>query len=297
MLFLEINLIGDGKIEYEYTPSKPIHPTYDHTSIIGSDRYETAGKIADKLGSYDTAVLVNATSTMSDGLSAAGLAGKEDASILLVKKDSIPKATMDRLSKVKKVYIIGGENAISQKVVNQLKKNNVKVNVERLGGKTRVETSELVAKEIGSYKKTFIVNGFKGEADAMSASSVAAREEAPILLTNGKSSSTDRKSGVSYYVVGGKSVMNDSIVKKYKAERISGDDRYETNREMINEFYGASETLYFANGETLVDALTASTIAKDDGLVLVGRKSDNKILNKKNTIQVGGMKFDVDFEK
>ena len=279
------------------TPSKPIHPTYDHTSIIGSDRYETAGKIADKLGSYDTAVLVNATSTMSDGLSAAGLAGKEDAAILLVKKDSIPKATMDRLSKVKKVYIIGGENAISQKVVNQLKKNNVKVNVERLGGKTRVETSELVAKEIGSYKKAFVVNGFKGEADAMSASSVAAREEAPILLTNGKSSSTDRKSGVTYYVVGGKSVMNDSIVKKYKAERIAGDDRYETNREMVNEFYGASETLYFANGETLVDALTASTISKDDGLVLVGRKSDNKILNKKNTIQVGGMKFDVDFEK
>ena len=289
--------IGSGKIEYEYTPSKPIHPTYDHTSIIGSDRYETAGKIADKLGSYDTAVLVNATSTMSDGLSAAGLAGKEDAAILLVKKDSIPKATMDRLSKVKKVYIIGGENAISQKVVDQLKKNNVKVNVERLGGKTRVETSELVAKEIGSYKKAFVVNGFKGEADAMSASSVAAREEAPILLTNGKSSKEDRKSGVSYYVVGGKSVMNDSIVKKYKAERIAGDDRYETNREMINEFYGASETLYFANGETLVDALTASTIAKDDGLVLVGRKSDNKILNKKNTIQVGGMKFDVDFVK
>ena len=285
------------KVQTPSIPSKPIHPTYDHTSIIGSDRYETAGKIADKLGSYDTAVLVNATSTMSDGLSAAGLAGKEDAAILLVKKDSIPKATMDRLSKVKKVYIIGGENAISQKVVNQLNKNNVKVNVERLGGKTRVETSELVAKEIGSYKKAFVVNGFKGEADAMSASSVAAREEAPILLTNGKSSSTDRQSGVSYYVVGGKSVMNDSIVKKYKAERIAGDDRYETNREMINEFYGASETLYFANGETLVDALTASTISKDDGLVLVGRKSDNKILNKKNTIQVGGMKFDVDFEK
>ena len=285
------------KVDTPSIPSKPIKPTYDHTRIVGSDRYETAGKIADKLGSYDTAVLVNATSTMSDGLSAAGLAGKEDAAILLVKKDFIHKATMNRLSKVKKVYIIGGENAISQKVVNQLKKNNVKVNIERLGGKTRVETSELVAKEIGNYKKAFVVNGFKGEADAMSASSVAAREEAPILLTNGKSSSTDRQSGVSYYVVGGKSVMNDSIVKKYKAERIAGDDRYETNREMINEFYGASETLYFANGETLVDALTASTIAKDDGLVLVGRKSDNKILNKKNTIQVGGMKFDVDFEK
>ena len=294
------NPTGNGKVEYEYPPyypSIPSKPTYTHKEIIGSDRYDTAGKIADQLGSYDTAVLVNATSTMSDGLSAAGLAGKEDAAILLVKKDSIPKATMDRLKKVKKVYIIGGENAISQKVVNEITKNVAKVNVERLGGKTRVETSELVAKEIGNYKKAFVVNGFKGEADAMSASSVAAREEAPILLTNGKTSTHAKKSDVKYYVVGGKNVMNNAIADKYNAEIIAGDDRYETNREMVNEFYGASETLYFANGETLVDALTASTIAKDDGLVLVGRKSDNKILNRKNTIQVGGMNFDVDFEK
>lgn len=47
----------------------------------------------------------------------------------------------------------------------------------------------------------------------------------------------------------------------------------------------------------LAFVLVASTIAKDDGLVLVGRKSDNKILNRRNTIQVGGMNFDVDFEK
>ncbi len=286
---------GSNKPSIPSIPSKPIRPTYDHTSIIGSDRYETAGKIADELGSYDTAVLVNATSTMSDGLSAAGLAGKEDATILLVKKDSIPKATMDRLKKVKKVYIIGGENAISTKVANEITAAGVKV--ERIGGKTRVETSELVAKKLGNYKKAFVVNGFKGEADAMSASAVAAREEAPILLTNGKTSTHAKKSSVSYYVVGGNTVVDKSIATKYNAEVLDGDDRYETNREVINEFYGASETLYFANGETLVDALTASTIAKDDGLVLVGRKSDNKILNRKNTIQVGGMNFNVDFEK
>ena len=232
---------------------------------------------------------------MSDGLSAAGLAGKEDATILLVKKDSIPKATMDRLKKVKKVYIIGGENAISTKVANEITAAGVKV--ERIGGKTRVETSELVAKKLGNYKKAFVVNGFKGEADAMSASAVAAREEAPILLTNGKTSTHAKKSGVEYYVVGGNTVVDKSIATKYNAEVLAGDDRYETNREVVNEFYGASETLYFANGETLVDALTASTIAKDDGLVLVGRKSDNKILNRKNTIQVGGMNFNVDFEK
>ena len=286
----------DSKLEHlSNEPGKPIKPVYDHTSIIGFDRYDTAAKIADKLGSYDNVVLVNATSTMSDGLSASGLAGKENGAILLTKKDSIPKVTMDRLKKVKKVYIIGGENAISAKVANEITAARIKV--ERIGGKTRVETSELVAKKLGNYKKAFVVNGFKGEADAMSASAVAAKNGAPILLTNGKTSTHAKKSGVSYYVVGGNNVVNKSIANKYNAEVLAGDDRYETNREVINEFYGESETLYFANGETLVDALTASTLSKDDGLVLVGRKSDNKILNKKNTIQVGGIKFDVNFKK
>ena len=275
-------------------PSKPSKPTYTHEKIEGLDRYETAAKIADKLGSYDTAVLVNATSTMSDGLSAAGLAGKEDAAILLVKKDSIPKATMDRIKKVKKVYIVGGESAISAKVANEITAAGVKV--ERLGGKTRVETSELVAKEIGNYSNAFVVNGFKGEADAMSASSIAARYEAPILLTNGKTSTHAKKSGVEYYVVGGTSVVNKSIADKYNAKVLAGLDRYATNREVIDEFYSGSDKLYLANGETLVDALTASTIAKNHGIVLVNKKSDNSVLKDKNTVQIGGMNFDIDFE-
>ena len=269
---------------------------YTHEKIEGLDRYETAAKVADELGSYENVVLVNASSTMSDGLSASGLAGKEDAAILLVKKDSIPKATMDRLKKVKKVYIIGGENAISQKVYNEITKNVPNIKVERIGGKTRVETSELVAKKIGNYSNAFVVNGFKGEADAMSASSIAARYEAPILLTNGKNSTHDKKTGVSYYVVGGNSVVNNEVVKKYNAKRLAGDDRYETNREVIDEFYSGSDKLYIANGETLVDALTASTIAKNNGIVLVNKKADKSILKDKNTVQVGGMDFEIDFE-
>ena len=276
------------------TPSKPSKPVYTHKEVIGANRYETAAKVADELGSYDKVVLVNATSTMSDGLAASGLAGKENGAILLTKKDSIPKATMDRIKKVKKVYIIGGENAISQKVANQITAANIKV--ERIGGKNRVETSELVAEKLGNYSNAFIVNGFKGEADAMSASAIAARYEAPILLTNGKTSTHAKKSGVEYYVVGGTSVVNKSIADKYNAERLAGKDRYATNREVIDEFYSGSDKLYLANGETLVDALTASTIAKNYGIVLVNKKSDNSVLKDKNTVQIGGMNFDIDFE-
>ena len=146
---------GNGKVEYVYAPSKPIKPVYDHTKIVGSDRYDTAAKIADKLGSYDNVVLVNAESSMSDGLSASGLAGKENGAILLTKKDSIPKVTMDRIKKVKKVYIIGGEAAISQIVYDEITKNVPNVKVERLGGKDRVETSEIVAKNLETTQMHF----------------------------------------------------------------------------------------------------------------------------------------------
>ena len=272
-----------------------ITPTYTHKEIIGSDRYDTAARIADQLGSYDTVVLVNATSTMSDGLSASGLAGKENGAILLVKKDSIPKVTMDRIKKVKKVYIIGGESAISAKVANEITAANIKV--ERLGGKTRVETSKIVAEKLGNYKDAFVVNGFKGEADAMSASAVAAKNKAPILLTNGKESTHDKKTGVKYYVIGGNNVVDKSIADKYSAEVLAGKDRYATNREVIDEFYSGSDKLYLANGDKLVDALTASPLAKKDGIVLVNEKSDKSILKGKNTVQVGGMDFEIKFEK
>lgn len=202
---------------------------------------------------------------------------------------------MDRIKKVKKVYIIGGEAAISAKVANEITAAGIKV--ERLGGKDRVETSEIVAKKLGNYSDAFVVNGFKGEADAMSASAIAAKKGAPILLTNGKTSTHSKKSGVEYYVIGGDNVVDKSIADKYNAEVLAGKDRYATNKEVINEFYSGSDKVYIANGDKLVDALTASPLAKKDGIVLVNEKSDKSILKGKNTVQVGGMDFKIEFEK
>lgn len=263
--------------------------SYQESDIIGKDRYETAGIIADRSSVHDTVILVNANEALSDGLSAAALSGKLNAPILLTKKDSIPKATMDRLDRVSNVYIIGGENAISKKVEEQLKGKKI----TRIGGKDRIETSMKIAEKIGNYDEAFIVNGYTGEADAMSASAVAAREVAPIILTNGKTSNYAKKSGVEYYAVGGKAVLDDKIVSKYDAERFGGDDRYETNRLIINEFYKYSSKYYFTKGEPLVDALTVSLHAKDNGVVLVSKKSDNSILKGKDIVQVGGMPFSI----
>lgn len=275
---------------YPIYPPTPSEPT--KTEIIGSDRYETSAKIADKMGYYDTAILVNGDKSLSDGLSASSLAGKEKAPILLVKQNTIPKETLTRALKAKKIYIIGGTAAISKDVEKQLAGKEI----VRVDGKNRVETSEKVAKLVGNYDEAFIVNGNTGEADAISVSSVAAKNQAPILLTNGKTSTHSKKTGVEYYVVGGDAVVSDSIVSKFDAERISGSNRYETNRAVIKEFYPNKKKYYYTKGDLLVDALAVSPLSKDNGVVLVSPKSDNSILKDKDLVQVGGMDFEINLK-
>ena len=289
----------DNNFEVTEKPAPPVYPIYPptpsepiKTEIIGTNRYETAVKIADEMGYYDTAILVNGDKSLSDGLSASSLAGKEKAPILLVKQNTIPRETLTRALKAKKVYIIGGTSAISKDVEKQLSGKEI----VRIDGKNRVETSEKVAKLVGNYDEAFIVNGNTGEADAISVASVAAKNHAPILLTNGKSSTHSKKSGVDYYVVGGNAVVSDSLVSKFDAERISGSDRYETNRAVIEEFYPNENKYYYTKGDLLVDALAVSPLSKDNGVVLVSPKSDNSILKDKDLVQVGGMDFEINLK-
>ena len=256
-----------------------------HSTIAGQDRFETASKIADLQGSYSTAILVNGLS-LSDGLSASSLSKKYNAPILLVKEHSVPKVTMDSLKGVNKVFIIGGKNVISAGVEEQLKHEGMAV--ERLAGSNRVKTSIAVAREVGNYDEAFVVNGYKGEADAMSVAPVAAKKGAPILITDGKTAPTFRDSDINYYSVGGEAVVSSGLSNYYKATRIAGSNRYKTNKAVINRFYPNTDKLYVANGETLVDALTVAPLAKYNGVVLTSKNSDKAILEGKELVSVGG---------
>lgn len=247
-------------------------------TIQGSNRYETAGLIADRL-EYTTAILVNSDSSLADGLSASGLAGVTDAPILLTQKDKIPNATMERLDKVEKIYIIGGTNSISSKVESSLKSNGI--TVKRISGADRIKTSYNVANEVKSIKdidKVIFTNGFKGEPDAMSVSPVAARDGAPIILTDGSTTTFDATS-LESYVIGGSNSMSDALVNKTKSTRIGGINRFDTNKLIINKFYTETGEFYITKSDVLVDALTGSTIAKETPIVLVNTMSDKSILN------------------
>lgn len=252
-------------------------------TAAGADRYETAAEVSRKgfatLTNEKAIVLVTgAQDKLVDGLTATPLAaalnGGDGAPVLLTGNDKIAQPVLDEIERLKaeKVYIVGG--AISEEVEKELK-TVYGMEVERVSGDDRYETSLEVANKMlevnataendskaiedGKFTSVFVVGG-KGEADALSAGSVAANLNAPILLTQADKLNTgvkhfldkgtnDVDGDTKTYVVGGTSSVSEAtynqvldIQGKDKIKRLSGAGRQETNAAVIEEFYTGKTT-------------------------------------------------------
>lgn len=249
--------------------------------VAGKNRYETAALISDKLN-YSKAILVNGMSLV-DGLSASGLSGTLDAPILLTEANNIPDSTLKRIEKVKTIYLVGGEGVISKNIEDKLKK--LGKTIIRLGGKDRFLTSYSVGNEIEKIKhidEIYYVNGLIGEADAMSIAPVAAKKGNPVILTDGKT--TEYKKNVKSYSIGGIGVLNGSFDKF--SERLSGKNRFETNKNVINKFFPNKTHVNLSKSTELIDALTASALKEP--VVLIDNTSDKSVIAGSKSLTVFG---------
>lgn len=242
--------------------------------LSGNDRYQTAVAIA-KSGWTTSDVAVLATGeNYADALCAASLAKKNDAPILLTpsaKLDGNVKKALTDL-KVKKVIIVGGVKAVSQDIENEIK-SMPNMQIQRIYGNSRFDTSVEIAKELGTFTEAALANAY-GFADALSISSVAAIKGMPILLTEKDTVPTAVKnfiSGKKVYAIGGTAVISDAAANSVNAERVQGSTRYATNAAVRSKFAVAYDVIYFATGEKFPDALAGAAIAaKQNGtLVLV----------------------------
>ncbi len=86
--------------------------------IAGSDRYETAVKIAEKMTS--SKLIIATGENFPDALAGGAFAIKQDAIILLVRKDQVPQSVRNYLAAREgaftDVWILGGEPAVSSQV-------------------------------------------------------------------------------------------------------------------------------------------------------------------------------------
>ncbi|HBE9437124.1 cell wall binding protein [Clostridioides difficile] len=256
--------------------------------IAGDDRYATAVAIAKQTKYTENVVIVN-SNKLVDGLAATPLAQSKKAPILLASDNEIPKVTLDYIKDIikkspsAKIYIVGGESAVSNTAKKQLE--SVTKNVERLAGDDRHTTSVAVAKAMGSFKDAFVV-GAKGEADAMSIAAKAAELKAPIIVNGWNDLSADAiklMDGKEIGIVGGSNNVSSQIEnqladidKDRKVQRVEGETRHDTNAKVIETYYGKLDKLYVAkdgygNNGMLVDALAAGPLAAGKGPILLAK--------------------------
>ena len=205
--------------------------------LSGMDRYETSVKIAQVTGSKDL-ILVNGD-LFPDSLTASGIALLNNRSILLVKSNEMPQSVKDYIKKINpsSITIIGGSKSVDDRLEKESKlfTNNVK----RISGRDRYETSLEVAKQFTNLKNLVVASG-DNFSDALSASSIAGKLKAPILLVDGKKGTAtvdyiekNKKNIDSIKVVGGPNMVSDSTFKSISNVVETKDAKKEEDKKLI----------------------------------------------------------------
>jgi putative cell wall-binding protein/peptidoglycan/xylan/chitin deacetylase (PgdA/CDA1 family) len=262
--------------------------------LEGQTRYETAVEISKSTFPNGTATIVLVTgSDYPDALSGSPLAYKLNAPILLTERDQLPSVTLNEIKRLgaSKVVILGGQAVIFNKIEDYFKQKNLEV--ERIAGKNRFETSSLIASKIDS-NKAIIASG-ENFPDALSVAPFAAQQQIPILLTSSNKLSEEIRTEVRQesIILGGVNAIGESVASNLKnVTRISGKDRYETNLKITNFFNKELENAYISTGINFADALTGSILAaRNNGALLLSNQqslplSSQVYLKTKNTSHI-----------
>lgn len=237
--------------------------------LSGDDRYETAVEVSKEIHeSFAKVAIVAQGEVYSDALGASSLAGKEEAPILLVKKDSIPEATANELKRLnaEKIIIIGGKNTVNEDVEQELAKF-AKV-IVRIQGKDRYETAIKIAEEMEDVENIFMVNG-RDFPDALSAGAPAARDREPIVFAGQSMPEVtadilEKFAPKRITVVGGENSVSEAVIEEYdNAVRYQGSNRVATSLDVAKKEYSDPRTVILADARDYPDALVGTALAAE----------------------------------
>jgi putative cell wall-binding protein len=167
---------------------------YTVKRLAGGDRYETAKAAATQttgtVGTYknDKTAIVASGENYPDALAGGALAYGKKLPLLLTAKDSLPSATSQALTSlgIKRVVLLGGSGAVSDRVAASIAATNGGITVERIGGLNRADTAarigELALGALGFKNTEVVVGSGNGFADALAGATYAGKNLFPILL-------------------------------------------------------------------------------------------------------------------
>ncbi|MDY5436420.1 cell wall-binding repeat-containing protein, partial [Peptostreptococcus porci] len=293
--------------KYYYIPSSSGSSSNSNTSnsdrLNGKDRVETAVKVSRASYPYGArAVILANKDKFPDVLTAVPFSVQIGAPILFTNTNSLPKETIDEIARLNPsmVYINGGEHSVSMSIEQLMKKQGR--SVHRFNGVDRYDTARLIGEKIRERGNKKVVEIASGETfpDALSISSLAVKENAPILLSKRNDLTISTKSALASWdvekvTIAGQtatmsssvesSVINgfntgiantDSIFSGSKnTRRIGGADRYETSALIAKYAVPESKLGVYTSGEVFADALVAGPYAglKNAPVLLVSKNN------------------------
>ena len=287
--------VGGGTNTNPSTPSNPETPrTFDTvtTRLSGESAFDTMEHISKTAFPDHSKYAVLATSEgYWDALSASSLAGTLDAPVLLSKPHELPEQTIRELKRlgVEKVYICGGEYALSSDIDAALQ--NMNIATERVSGAWASDTANEVARHVPDSDTAFLATSW-GYEDALSAASYAYAHKTPLFLANYHTSALDadtlatmQEKGVkTVYIVGGYDVVSPEVEAQLadagiKALRIGGKTAYDTSALLARKLIALgmhANNMALATGWGYTDALTGAALCGKNNAVLVLADDSNQ---------------------
>ncbi len=252
--------------------------------ISGSDRYASAARIAATYPAGVGTAYLATGANFPDAISAAALAGRLDAPVLLTRPDSLPTATRTQLQRLQpaRLVVLGGTGAVSQAVQDDA--SAYAGATTRIGGATRYDVSAGVARAYEPGVPVLYVASGEAFPDALAVGALAGSQNAPVLITP-----QDRLSGVvaaevdrlrpgRIVVVGGPGAVSEAVVTDLRGRtaggvtRIQGTDRYAVAAAVAQQFAPGRPRAYVATGASFPDALVGAARAGSQGVpVLLSR--------------------------
>lgn len=185
-----VTIIGGAGIINEKV-EKWLHKAgYHVTRMGGSDRFDTNSIIVNDLNvNPGTPVIVASGNEFPDALGVASLAASKGWPILLSSPTKLPDSVTNFITKDQpsNIYIVGGKAVINDSLQTTLQSLVPSAQIQRFGGQDRFETlSQILTKFYPNPTQIYLANGYD-YADALSGSTLAAQNNAPILLIDPKS--------------------------------------------------------------------------------------------------------------
>ncbi|MBS4020833.1 MAG: cell wall-binding repeat-containing protein [Dethiobacter sp.] len=204
---------GTGALSAEINAAL-VQMGYQTVRLAGNDRYETAIKIAEALGSSHTEVFLATGENFPDALAASSAAAIKGIPVLLCRKDAVPGVVAQYLNQhqLSEVYVVGGTAAISAHVYTAAG------GTLRLAAADRYGTTLEVTRHFFTAGGTVVIGTGLNFPDALTGGVLAAKKGAPVLLTAKETLPQSLKNHLgssslqNVYILGGPSAVSKQVL-------------------------------------------------------------------------------------